>query len=131
LFIRRQVCKLGGEITSAREDFIMVANHPGMSDQTNSNIARDGAAKRTQATIPVKTGMKDQTDASKLRGISPESPGFSYAPDASSPNSLDPSPKRKKFGDAKASWGMRDANGQSVNGELGHRVLAEATNLGR
>lgn len=106
-----------------------VAAHAGMSDPTSSNIARDGAAKRPQKVFPVKWGMKDQTEASKLVGISPDSPGF--GPDASSPNPLDPSPKLKKFGEVKAAWQMRDANGQSVNGNLGKAVLAEASNLGK
>jgi len=103
----------------------MVATHPGMSDQTDSNIARDGAAKRTQTKFPVKEGMKDMTTYS----AGPANPGV--GPDASSANPLDPEPKSKKSGEVKASWGMRDANGQSVNGELGKAVLAEAANLGR
>ena len=47
----------------------MVANHPGMSDQTSTNIARDGAAKKPQTKFPVKEGMKNQTQA--LSGVSP------------------------------------------------------------
>lgn len=94
-----------------------------------------GKAKRTQTSFPVKGGMKDQTDASKLRGISPTSPGFSHAPDASSPNPLDPSPTdkilRRQPQELKSSWGMLDANKQSVNGELGKAILAEAGRLGR
>jgi hypothetical protein len=98
-----------------------------MTDQTSSNIARDGAAKRPQANVAIAHGMTDQT---KLSGISPDV-SFDGAPDASSPNPLDPSPKVKKFDNVKASWGMRDANGQSVNGELGKAVLTEAASLGR
>lgn len=106
----------------------MVANHPGMVDQTSSNIARDGAAKRTQTKFPLKEGMKDQTEA--LSGVSPANPGV--GPDADPANPLSPEPKSKhQSGDVKASWGMRDANGQSVNGELGKAVLAEAARLGR
>jgi hypothetical protein len=118
----------------------MVANHPGMSDQTSGNIARDGAAKHPQTSFPVKGGMKDQTDASKLRGIAEVVTdkgtreigfGFNYGPDASSPNPLDPSPKVKKFGAVKASWDMKDANGDGVSNETGGQVLSEAALLGR
>src|ERR1035437_4121056 len=96
---------------------------------------RSGGAKRTQTKFPVKAGMTDQTDASKLRGVSPSSPGFDHAPDASSPNPLDPSPTaqvlRRQPQELKASWGMKDANGQSVNGNLGKAILDEASRLGR
>ena len=99
----------------------MVANHPGMSDQTNSNIARDGAAKHPQTSFPIKEGMKDQTTITS----GPSSPGI--GPDASSPNPLDPSPKLKKFGEVATKWGMKGEHSP----ELGRRVLAEAANLGR
>lgn len=105
----------------------MVANHPGMVDQTSSNIARDGAAKRPQTNFPIKSGMKDQTAI--LSGVSPANPGM--GPDASSGNPMDPSPRAKKFGEVKTKWGMRDPNGQSINGNLGHQVLAEASALGK
>lgn len=110
---------------------------PKMQDRISDSPIdpRAGAAKRTQTAFPVKPGMKDMTDASKLRGISPSSPGFSHAPDASSPNPLDPSPTdkvlRRQPGELKSSWGMLDANKQSVNGELGKAILAEAGRLGR
>ncbi len=111
---------------------------PAMQDRISNSRPvdpRSGAAKRTQTKFPVKEGMKDQTDASKLRGASPTSPGFDHAPDASSPNPLDPSPTdkvlRRQPGELKSSWGMLDANKQSVNGELGKAVLAEAARLGR
>lgn len=110
----------------------MVANHPGMSDQTSSNIARDGAAKRPQTKFPITHGMKNMT--TELSGISPKNPGV--GPDAAPANPLSPEPgmkalHRQPAGDVKASWGMRDANGKSVNGNLGKAVLAQATNLGR
>ena len=107
----------------------MVANHPGMSDQTDSNIARDGAAKRTQTSVPVHPGMKDQTDASKLQGIAPGSPGFGS--DASGPSVLDPAKGIKKFGNVKASWDMKDGMGDGLDTEIGGQVLSEATLLGR
>lgn len=108
-----------------------------MQDRISSSPVnpRAGAAKRTQTTFPVKPGMRDQTDASKLRGISPTSPGFSHAPDASSPNPLDPSPTakilRKQPQVLKSTWGMLDANKQSVNGNLGKAILDEAGRLGK
>lgn len=107
----------------------MVATHPGMSDQTNTNIARDGAAKKPQTNFPVKSGMKNSNDTSKLQGISPKSPGF--GPDAGGPSVLDPSKGLKKFGDVKATWNMKDANGDSINNESGRQVLSEAALLGR
>jgi hypothetical protein len=111
---------------------------PVMHDRISQGPAVDpraGKAKRTQTSFPIKEGMKDQTEASKLRGISPSSPGFSHAPDASSGNPLDPSPTekilRRQTSQLKASWGMLDANGQSVNGVLGKAILDEAGRLGR
>jgi hypothetical protein len=99
----------------------------GMKDLTNTNIARDGAAKRPQTSFATTHGMRDRT--AEMAGVSPANPGV--GPDADPANPLSPSPKLKKFPDAPAKWGMRDANGQSVNGNLGHAVLAEASNLGR
>jgi hypothetical protein len=127
LFVAVKPDKLGGEIPFMHEGHIMVATHPGMSDQTNTNIARDGAAKRPQTKFPVKEGMKDMTAA--MTGISPGNPGV--GPDADPANPLSPEPKSKHQSEVKASWGMKDANGQSVNGNLGKAVLAEAANLGR
>ena len=51
-------------------------------------------------------------------------------------NPLDPEPsdkllKRQPAGAVKASWGMRDANGNSVNGNMGKKVLAQAARMGR
>lgn len=100
----------------------MVANHPGMTDQTSSNIARDGAAKHPQKSFPVKAGMKDQTKA--LSGVSPGNPGV--GPDAAPANPLSKSAGLKKFGDVKPSWGMKDQTPGS-----GSAVLREATSLGR
>jgi hypothetical protein len=99
----------------------------GMKDLTNTNIARDGAAKRPQTKFPTTYGMRDRT--AEMAGVSPANPGV--GPDADPANPLSPSPKLKKFPDAPAKWGMKDANGQSVNGNLGHAVLTEASNLGR
>lgn len=101
----------------------MVANHPGMTDQTSSNIARDGAAKRPQTKFPVKEGMKNQTEV--LSGVSPANPGV--GPDADPANPLSPSPQRKKFDDVKTSWGMKGKHDPA----LGSAVLSEAANLGR
>jgi hypothetical protein len=107
----------------------MVANHPGMVDQTSSNVARDGAAKKTQTKFPVKGGMRSRIG--EVTGVVGHGPDG--APDAGAPNPLDPSPTAKVLGQGpiKSSWGMKDANGQSVNGELGKKVLTEAANLGR
>ena len=107
---------------------------PKMEDRITSSPVdpRSGKAKHTQTSFPIKSGMKDQTEASKLQGISPGSPGF--GPDASSPNPLDPEPKDKNLrrqGPYKASWGMKDANGQGVDGTIGQKILDEAGRFGR
>lgn len=99
-------------------DMSKAPDKPGMVDQTNSNMARVGAPKRTQTSFELRTGMKDMTDDKQLKGTSPSSPGFGGAPDASSPNPLDPSPADKVLGTGaiKLAWGMRDAMGDSING---------------
>lgn len=108
---------------------------PPMQDRiTTSPInPRSGAAKHPQTTFPVKEGMKDMTEASKLVGVSPAHPGI--GPDASSPNPLDPEPKdknlRKQAPILQSSWGMKDANGNGVDNDLGAKVLDEASKLGR
>lgn len=101
----------------------MVANSPGMKDQTSSNIARDGSAKKTQSTIAVKPGMKDQVKG--LSSVSPANPGV--GPDASTSNPLSPEPKQKFSGPVATSWGMKGKHSP----ELGSAVLSEAANLGR
>ncbi len=101
----------------------MVANHPGMTDQTSSNIARDGAAKKTQTSFPVKEGMKRQTEV--LAGVSPANPGT--GPDASTSNPLSPEPKSKHQNSVATSWGMKGKHDPA----LGSAVLNEAANLGR
>lgn len=93
---------------------------PGMTDQTSSNIARDGAAKRPQKSFPVKEGMKNQQSFDAGKGIA------GTGPDASSPNPLDPAPTMKKFKDAPAKWGMTDSQGRGVDHDLGRAVLSEA-----
>lgn len=104
-------------------------NTPGAKDQTSSNIARDGAAKRPQTDFPVKRGMTDMIK--ELSGVSPKNPGV--GPDASSANPLDPSPGMKELqtGGFKASWGMRDGHGKGVDCNIGRKVLDEAESLGK
>jgi hypothetical protein len=111
------------------EDNTMVAVHQGMKDQTDTNIARDGAAKKTQTKFATKEGMRSRIG--EVTGVSGHGPDG--APDAGAPNPLDPSPTDKVLGKGpiKSSWDMKDANGQSVNGNLGKKVLTEAANLGR
>lgn len=103
---------------------------PGMKDQTDSNVARSGAAKRPQTKFPVKEGMKDQTAFS---GAGPKMPGS--GPDASSPNPLDPSPTQKVLRRQpqvlKSTWGMKGASGKGIDTEIGPKVLSEASRLGK
>ena len=108
---------------------------PPMQDRISSSPIdpRSGAAKHPQTTFPIKGGMKDMVEASKLTGISPAHPGI--GPDASSPNPLDPEPRdkdlRRQPKVLASSWGMKDANGNGVNNDLGAKVLDEASKLGR
>lgn len=103
---------------------------PPMEDRIRSNMARDGARKKTQTKYPVKEGMKDQT---KLSGIGPRDPG--NGPDASSPNPLDPEPSNKLLRRQpqvlKSSWGMKDADGQGVDNDLAQKVLGDAARMGK
>ena len=108
---------------------------PPMQDRiSNSPVdPRAGAAKRTQTKFPVKPGMTDMVKGSVSSFAGPKNPGV--GPDASSSNPLDPSPTdkilRRQPQEIKSSWGMVDANGQSVNGNLGKAILDEAGRLGR
>jgi hypothetical protein len=100
-------------------------------ESTSPIDPRAGRAKRTQTKYPDHPGMRSRIgEVSGIVGHGPDG-----APDASSPNPLDPSPTdkilRRQPQVLKSSWGMKDANGQSINGNLGHEVLTEAANLGR
>lgn len=88
----------------------------GMKDQTSSNVARDGAAKRPQTSFATKGGMKDMTSMS---GIGPRNPGV--GPDASSPDVMGGAPKivQTEFPPA---MGMKGSHSH----EQGRKVLAEA-----
>jgi hypothetical protein len=101
----------------------------GMKDQSSSNIARDGAAKRPQGSFATTHGMRDVT--AELGKVGPGNPGV--GPDASSANPLDPSVQGKKVQSSfDTKWGMRDANGKSINGvHSGQAVLDEASHLGK
>lgn len=88
----------------------------GMKDQTSSNIARDGAAKRPQTSFATHSGMKDMT---ALSGIGPRNPGV--GPDASSPNVLGGAPKIVST-EFKPAMGMKGSHSH----EQGRKVLAEA-----
>lgn len=95
---------------------------PGMQDQTSSNIARDGAAKRTQTQFATKPGMRSRVG--EVTGVSGSGPDG--APDASSPNPIAKEAISKGFKPAPSAWGMTDANKSSVNHDLGAKVLSEA-----
>jgi hypothetical protein len=88
----------------------------GMKDQTSTNIARDGAAKRPQTSFAPASGMKDMT---ALSGIGPRNPGV--GPDASSPNVLGGAPKITAT-EFKPAMGMKGSHSH----EQGRQVLGEA-----
>jgi hypothetical protein len=107
---------------------------PAMQDRiTHSPVEpRSGKAKHTQTSFPIKTGMTDMVAGSVSSFAGPKNPGI--GPDASSANPLDPEPRDKnlrKQGSYDASWGMKDANGQGVDGTIGQKILDEAGRLGR
>jgi hypothetical protein len=105
---------------------------PPMQDRISSSPIdpRSGASKRTQTKFPVKQGMTDMVKGLSFAG--PKNPGV--GPDASSANPLDPEPKDKLLKRQPkvltSSWGMKDANGQGVDGTIGQKVLDEASRLG-
>lgn len=103
----------------------MVANHPGMSDQTNTNIARDGAAKKPQTKFPVHPGM---SNSQNFPGFAPTNAGS--GPDAAPGNVMSPEPKQKNSGPIAVKWGM-EKSPTTHQPELGAAVLKEAANLGR
>lgn len=103
----------------------MVANHFGMSDQTSTNIARDGAAKRPQGKAPVHPGMKNSQD---FPGFAPTNAGS--GPDADPANVMSPEPKSKSVPTPAKAWGM-EKSPTDHDPALGHAVLKEAANLGR
>ena len=94
-----------------------------MSDQTSSNVARDGAAKRPQTKIAVTHGMRDRV--AEMSGVSPANPGV--GPDAAPANPLSPETKQKHSGDIPVKWGMKGRH----DAALGSAILKEAANLGR
>lgn len=104
-------------------------NVRGQKDQTSSNLARSGAAKRPQTDFAVKDGMTDMVKT--LSSVGPKNPGV--GPDASSANPLDPSPGMKELqtGGFPAKWGMKDGHGRGVDPGLGRKVLNEAASLGK
>lgn len=97
----------------------------GMQDRIDSNIARDGAAKRPQTKFPVKYDMKNSQDFAAAKSIS------GSGPDASSPNPLAKESISKGFKDAPAAWGMTDADDRGVDHDSGRAVLSEAALTGR
>lgn len=121
---------------------------PAMVDQQKYD-ARSGAPKRTQTTSPIKWGMKDQTQYSRVGpGMAPSgepNPAYHFGPDASSANPSDPETPAERGktlrrqpgtiingdgtyqpGNLTSSWGMKDANGRGVDNAVGKAVLDEA-----
>jgi len=102
----------------------MVANHPGMQDQTDSNIARSGAAKKPQTSFPTTHSMRSRIG--EVAGVKGDGSG----PDASSPNPLDPTSKGKSTPAIGVKWGM-EKSPTTHSPQLDSAVLKEAANLGR
>lgn len=99
---------------------------PPMKDQTSSNIARDGAAKKPQTKFPTKDGMR-----SRIGELYANEPGAKgTGPDASAPNPLDPTNPGKTFAKAPIKWGMKDPMGSSIN-DVGPQILDEGRLTGR
>jgi hypothetical protein len=94
---------------------------------------RAGAAKKTQTKFPIKPGMTDMVEGSVSTFAGPKNPGV--GPDASSANPLDPEPKDKNLVKQRriltSTWGMKDANGNGVDNDLGANILDEAGRLGK
>lgn len=107
---------------------------PPMQDRvTHSPVdPRSGKGKRTQTKFPVKEGMTNMVAGSVSSFAGPKNPGV--GPDASSGNPLSPEPKdkdlRRQPKVLQAKWGMKDANGQGVDGTIGQAILDEASRLG-
>jgi hypothetical protein len=94
-----------------------------MKDLTDSDVARNGAAKRPQKSFPVKDGMKNS------QSFDAGAPGTT-GPDAGSPNPLDPTKVGKKVQTTfPAKWGMKDGHGNPLDSDQGKAVLAEASLL--
>lgn len=96
-----------------------VGTKAGMKDQTSSNIARDGAAKRPQTKFPIKSGMRSRIGSE----FSAEPGAKGDGPDASSPNVLAPSARGKTVKPAPIAWGMKD----QTDSTIGRRVLDEGS----
>ena len=105
---------------------------PVMQDRISSSPIdpRSGKAKHPQTSFPVKSGMKNMTTV--LSGVGPKNPGV--GPDADPANPLSPEPKdktlRRQPKELKSSWGMKDGNGDGVDGTIGQKILDEASRLG-
>jgi len=97
----------------------------GMKDRTSTNIARDGAAKRPQTSFGTTHGMRKRS-----ADINTGPAGTSGPDGGAVPSPLDPRAPGKHFAQAPIKWGMRDAMGQSVNGN-GPAVINEGRLTGR
>jgi hypothetical protein len=97
----------------------------GMKDQTSTNIARDGAAKRPQSSFPTTHGMRKRS-ADIATG-----PAGTSGPDGGAvPSPLDARAPGKRYPAAAVKWGMKDPMGHSLNGN-GPAVLNEGALTGR
>jgi hypothetical protein len=112
---------------------------PAMVDQQHYD-ARSGAPKKTQTSFPVKGGMKDMNAQSGTTG-GIGGGKFDGAPDASSPNPLDPEPRVKVIKPVlNTPWGMKGAspdmspsqqNGKDVHGMPQGTSLADSPTAGK
>ena len=115
---------------------------PAMVNQQHYD-ARSGAPKKTQTDFPVKGGMKDiNAQSGTTGGIGGGK--FAGAPDASSPNPLDPEPQVKVFKRQptvlSTPWNMKGAspdmspsqqNGKDVHGMPQGTALADSPTAGK
>jgi hypothetical protein len=115
---------------------------PAMQDHVTSSPInpRSGAAKKAQTDFPTKWGHRDMNvESGNTAGLAPggkigpndATGALAGAPDASSPNPLDPEPRGKTLrrqpgAEIKTPWGMTDANGKGVDPNAAGKVLGEA-----
>src|SRR5674476_774203 len=110
----------------------MVATVKGEVDQTHYDARGGGVPKHPQTSFAIHEGMKDQNAPSGVTSaVSPIHPGV--GPDASMADVLDPYTSaergrvlRRQPVVLETKWGAKGGDGQSLDPNLGGKVLGEA-----